>query len=117
MKHPLALAAMIAASLAAPAWADDPTPEPAYSPTTLTRSEVQADLVRFKHTGVNPWSTSYNPLRHAASVKSRAEVKQEYLAARDEARALAAEDSGASWRGRMASPAPTLLAGRPATAQ
>lgn len=117
MKHPLAIAAMIAASSAAPAWADDPTPEPTYNASTLTRAEVQADLVRFKRVGVNPWSTSYNPLRHASSAKSRAEVKQEYLAARDEARALAAEDSGASWRGRTATPAPTLLAARPATAQ
>ena len=64
--------------------------------------------------GFEPWSTSYNPLRHTASVKSRAEVKQEFLAARDEVRAMTAEDSGASWRGRAPAPAPALMAAAPA---
>ena len=81
MKTRFVLAAsLLAASVTAPAWADDRTPDPAPTSSTLTRAEVQADLAAFKKAGVDPWSSKYNPLRHADSTKSRAEVQADLAA-------------------------------------
>ncbi len=65
--------------------------------STRTQAEVQAELAQYKQAGVNPWSISYNPLKYFRSTKTRAQVEQEYLASRDEVRALTAEDSGSSY--------------------
>src|SRR5262252_2282470 len=61
------------------------------------RAEVEAQLARYKQAGVNPWATAYNPLKNFRSAKTRAQVEQEYVASRDEVRAMTGEDSGSSY--------------------
>jgi hypothetical protein len=65
--------------------------------STRTQAEVQAELAQYKQAGINPWSTSYNPLKYFRSAKSREVVQQEYLASRDEVRGMTAEDSGSAY--------------------
>lgn len=66
---------------------------------------VQPAVKYVRQGGVNPWSTSYNPLAQFRSEKSRAQVTAEYIAARDLVDAFTGEDSGSGY-----------LAGRPAAA-
>ena len=62
-----------------------------------TRAQVQAQLDAYKSTGVNPWSTSYNPLASFQSQKTREQVRNEFLANRNAVNALTAEDSGSAY--------------------
>jgi len=62
-----------------------------------TRAEVQAELASYKQAGVNPWSTSYNPLASFKSTLSRGQVTAAYLADRDQVAALNGEDSGSAF--------------------
>lgn len=87
----------IAAASANVAFADDITVDPHPFLPSLTRAEVQSQLQQYKAAGVNPWSTSYNPLARFQSAKTRAEVTAEFLQARDEVAALGGEDSGSAW--------------------
>lgn len=121
MNRKTAIALVVAAAaVAGNAFAESPTAlkeEPFVS--TASRTQVNAELAAYKQAGVNPWSTSYNPLRAFQSVKSRDQVVGEYIAARDQVHALTGEDSGSSW---LAQGAPRnafgdTLAGRPANAQ
>ena len=108
----------LAAAFAGNAFAEGPILEDAPFVGAKTRAEVQADLAAYKRAGVNPWSTSYNPLRSFVSVKSRAQVAGEYVATRDQVAAFTSEDSGSAWlqAGRRAERSDTL-AGTPRTAQ
>src|SRR4051812_22701191 len=65
--------------------------------STKARAEVQAELAQYKQEGVNPWSTSYNPLKGFKSAASRDQVTAEYIAARNEVAAFNGEDSGAAY--------------------
>jgi hypothetical protein len=87
----------IAAASTQVAFADDITVEAHPFTSTLTRGEVQAQLLQYKAAGVNPWSTSYNPVARFQGSRTRADVTAEYLRSRDEVSALNGEDSGASW--------------------
>lgn len=105
----------LAAAFAGSAFAESPLAvheEPFVSITT--RALVQAELDEFKRAGVNPWSTSYNPLGQFRSAKTRSEVTAGYLAARDEVHALTGEDSGSDWlrTANRATPAGRMLASR-----
>jgi hypothetical protein len=85
----------------------------------VTRADVQAELAAYKKAGVNPWSTWYNPLKSFQSTTTRQAVVAEYLASRNEVKALNGEDSGSAWlaeaRGRNV---PTsTYAGTPVNAQ
>lgn len=71
--------------------------------STSSRAVVQQDVAQ--RGGVNPWSTSYNPIAHFRSDKSRAQVTADYIAQRDVVDAFTGEDSGSGY-----------LAGRPAAA-
>jgi hypothetical protein len=85
-----------------------------------TRSEVQAELQAYKQAGVNPWSTSYNPLREFRGAASREQVVADYIAARDQVHALTGEDSGSAWLaqgGGSHGDSTRLLAGQPRSAQ
>ena len=84
---------LAAATVAGSAFADDITIAPAFVPQA-TRAQVQAELAQYKQAGVNPWSTSYNPLKTFKSSTTREQVTAEYLASRDEVAALTSEDSG-----------------------
>jgi hypothetical protein len=102
----------IAAASTNVAFADDITVDPHPFHSSLTRAEVQAQLHQYKAAGVNPWSTSYNPVARFQGSRTRAEVTAEFLQARDEVNALNAEDSGSSWLAAQARrAAPPVLAG------
>lgn len=64
---------------------------------TMTTQAVQADLVVFKKSGVNPWSGLYDPFKTFVSKASRDEVTAQYIAERARVAALTGEDSGATW--------------------
>ncbi len=88
--------AAFAAIASTAARADDITVDYTQFQSARTRAEVQADLAQYKRAGVNPWSTSYNPLKSFQSAKTRAQVQAEYVAHRDEVAAMVAEDSGSA---------------------
>ena len=69
----------------------------AFTPTK-TRAQVQAELAQFKQDNkVSPWSFNYNQLSGFQSTASRADVRADYIANREEVAARNAEDSGASY--------------------
>jgi len=86
---------------------------------TRTRAQVEAQLTEYRQAGVNPWSTSYNPLKSFKSERSRAQVQAEYIASRDAVTAMAAEDSGSAYLAarKPATDASHQLAGQPVNAQ
>ena len=113
-RYLLASLLAVAAASTNVAFADDPTVETHRFVPSMTRADVQADLQQYKAAGVNPWSTSYNPLARFTSGRTRADVTAEYLQSRDEVAALNAEDSGSAYlaaQARRMTPAP-VLAGR-----
>jgi hypothetical protein len=107
-----ALAVAAAATMSA-ARADDITIDPHPFVSTRSVGEVQQELQQYKAAGVNPWSTSYNPLASFRSTTTRAQVTADFVAARDEVAALGGEDSGSMYLMAHArrSVAPTNLAG------
>lgn len=109
----------LAAAFAGNAFAEGPIEQNDNFVATKTVTQVQAELAAYKQAGVNPWSTSYNPLRSFQSAKSRAQVTAEYVGARDQVAALTGEDSGSAWLQANARPArlSDTLAGQPASAQ
>jgi uncharacterized protein DUF4148 len=118
MKRTVFFATVVLATAATSAFADDITIDPTPFVSSRTRAEVQAELAQYKQAGVNPWSTSYNPLKYFRSAKSRAEVEQEYIASRDEVRALTGEDSGSEYLAQhRVRDAGSQLAGQPTRAQ
>ena len=119
MQAKLALSALVFAAFAGNALADDPTVVNDTFQSTKTRAEVQGELAAYRHAGVNPWATSYQPLNYFHSATTRAAVVGEYLASRNEVRALTGEDSGSAYlaQARGAVHPMTTLAGTPAVAQ
>lgn len=88
---------LTAAALAATsAFAGDITVDPTPFVSTRSRADVAAELAQFKQSGPNVWATSYNQLAGFQSQRSRADVRAEYLAARDQVAAITAEDSGSA---------------------
>ena len=81
-----------------------------------TRAAVQAQLVEYRNAGVNPWSTSYNPLKSFRSEKTRQQVTNEYLASRNAVAAMTGEDSGSAFLAvnKQGLDASRQLAGQPA---
>jgi hypothetical protein len=113
------IAALLLAAFAGSALADDPTIVNEQFAGTRTRAEVNAELGAYKAAGVNPWATSYQPLKYFKSATTREAVVAEYLASRNEVRALTGEDSGSAYLAqarRVHFPSSTL-AGTPANAQ
>jgi hypothetical protein len=116
----LALAGVLAlAGLAAHAESPDPSGQYAVSiASTRTRSDVLAELQQFKRSGVNPWSIRYNQLAGFRSTRTQADVRAEFLANRDETKAMTSEDSGAAYlASHKPAEAPRQLAGRPFKAE
>ena len=108
-----AAAAVAAASIATNVRADDITMDNSQFVSSKSRDEVRADLKK-PYPGGNPWSSSYK-MGVTKSDRTREEVRREYLGSREEARALTAEDSGASYFNRTAGRAnPTATMGAPA---
>ena len=102
------LLAVSAAAFAGQVLAESPNavPEQAFT-STKSRADVQAELAQYKQAGVNPWATSYNPLRAFKSNTTREAVTAEYVAARDQVAAFTGEDSGAAYLSANQSRVPT----------
>ena len=115
----LALAAALSVAAFA-AQAESPNPAgqfAASTPVQQTRAAVQSDLTQYRAAGVNPWSTSYNPLKSFRSERSRAEVQAEYIASRDAVSAMTGEDSGSAYlAGNRRSTVAPQFAGQPVNA-
>ncbi len=113
----LALAVLSVAAFAAHADDADRSGQFAASATTgqASRAQVQAQLADYKKAGVNPWSTSYNPLASFKGEKTRAQVTNEYLASRNAVAAMTGEDSGSAFlaSNKQAIDASRQLAGQP----
>lgn len=110
---------VLAAAFSGAAFAETPTVVTEPFVSTKTRAEVQADLAAYKKAGVNPWSISYNPLRGFQSATTRDAVVAEYLASRDEVKALGSEDSGSAYLAQLRTHdfGTSTLAGQPRNAQ
>jgi Domain of unknown function (DUF4148) len=96
--YPLIAVFSLAAAVAA--HAESPTVDDTATQVwsqTKTRAQVQAELLQARADGTTKvWSSSYNPLALAKSLKTREEVRAEAVAAlaSGESAALAGEDSG-----------------------
>jgi len=97
MNTKLAISALALAAFAGSALADDITVVDDHFVSTKTRAEVNADLAAYRAAGVNPWSTWYQPLDQFHSATTRQAVTADYLASRNEVRALTGEDSGSAY--------------------
>jgi hypothetical protein len=111
-----ALAAAAAASNVV--FAEDITIDARPFVSSRSPAETLAELRAFKASGVNPWSTSYNPLASFKSAKTRGEVQTDFLSSRNETSAFMGEDSGSAYLAAHSRvKAPTQIAGRSAAAQ
>ena len=103
MNRTIFFGTLVLATAAASAYADgityrgDIAVEATPFASSRTRAEVQAELADYKRAGVNPWAAAYNPLKSFQSSRTRADVEQEYMASRDEVRAVSGEDSGSAY--------------------
>lgn len=97
--------------------ADDPTPEPGFQ-STRSRAEVIAEMQQFRRSGIDPWAQDYNHLARFQGSRTRAEVRNEYIAERAAVAALNGEDSGSVYlaHGRMGQPQEVQLAAQPGAA-
>ena len=115
----LLLIAAVAAAASVGAYADEADGSQNVQQVTgqRTRAEVRADLQQYRQAGVNPWSTSYNPLTSFHSERSRADVRAEAIASRNEAAAFTGEDSGSAYLAQAGTvrAAPAVLAGGAST--
>jgi len=115
----LVIAALSFAAFAAHADDADPSGQFAASAAArATRPGVQAQLVQYRQAGVNPWSTSYNPLRNFKSSTTAEALRAEYIASRNQVQAMTAEDSGSAYlAARTQGAAAPIVAGQPTNAQ
>jgi hypothetical protein len=112
----LALAVLSVAAFAAHADDGDLSGQFAASASAgqATRAQVQAQLADYRKAGVNPWSTSYNPLASFKGEKTRAQVTGEYLASRNAVSAMTGEDGGSAYlASNKATDATRQFAGQP----
>lgn len=88
---------------------------------TRTRAEVNAELKQFQQSGVNPWAEHYDQRAAFRPTKTRAQVRQEFLSAREQAKAMTGEDSGSAYLASHQPTEPTdaqpRLAGEPTKAE
>ena|SRR5215203_802237 len=113
----LAIAAASTAASAHTGLAGDITVEADAFVSYRLPAEVRTELVAYKKSGINPWARSYNPLLYFKSQRTHAEVKGDYLAAREEVAALNGEDSGSMYlvESRAGAAQPVRLARRGAS--
>jgi hypothetical protein len=94
MNRKIALTFAIASIAAANAFAETPMVDAKPFKSAMTRQQVQSELQQHRRSGVDTFADGYNQLTGFRSGLTRAEVKAEYLASRDEVSALNGEDSG-----------------------
>ena len=97
----IAVAATTGSAFAGTTLAGDISVDDTAFTSTRTRAEVQAELAQFRQAGVNPWSTSYNPVREFRSEKTREQVTAEYQASRDSVAAITGSELRYKKGGRM----------------
>ena len=110
MNRKIALA-LVLASTAAGAFADDISADPQPFASTATRAQVLQELNEYRRAGMNPYADEYNPLMQFRGERSRQEVMQEFIQSRDSVAAFTGEDSGSFHLARqvpMHEPAPQL---------
>jgi len=82
---------------------------------TASRAKAPSDVMARRKAGrVDSRSAGFTPVARATLNRRRAEVRNEYIAARDQVAALTGEDSGSDYLARMAArqrPERTVLAG------
>ena len=100
-----ALVSLSGAAFADTGLAGDITIETTPFVSSRTTAEVRAELDAYKKSGVNPWSRSYNPLRHFKSTKTRDEVTADYIANREAVAAFGSEDGGSMYLAETAAAA------------
>lgn len=109
----LAAAVLAAATMAGAARAEGPLEQPAPFTGTLTRAQVQAELMQGRHQ-VSSYASEWISQRgepQVASGYTRAQARADYIASREEVRAMNAEHGGGGYFAyRPARPADTLLA-------
>jgi hypothetical protein len=96
----VACAAAIASSNA---YADDITVDKAPFVSTKTRAEVRAELMGQSEAlriASSEWGMQHNQGPQVKSTYTTQQAKAEYIAARDEVKALTSEDSGSSYFAR-----------------
>jgi hypothetical protein len=95
MNTRIALSALVlAAGFSGAAFAESPGPQSFPFTSGRTVGEVQAEYHQYRAAGVNPWSTTYNPLRQFKSSTTREAVVADYLGSREQVRAIHGEDGG-----------------------
>ena len=97
-------ALVLAAGFSGAAFAESPGQQSFPFASSRTVAQVQAELQQYRAAGVNPWATSYNPLRHFKGAVSREAVVAEYLASRDIVRAVNGEDGGSFYLAQRQAP-------------
>jgi hypothetical protein len=120
MNAKFAISAVLLAAFAGSALADDITIADDHFVSTRSRAEVNAELAAYRQAGINPWATSYQPLKYFHGTASREAVVGEYLASRNEVKAFTGEDSGSAYLAQarpVGNRVPTTLAGTPFNAQ
>ena len=110
MNRKIALA-LVLATAAAGAFADEISADPKPFASTATRAQVLRELDEYRRSGVNPYADDYNPVMQFRGERSRQEVMREYIQSRDSVAAFTGEDSGSFHLARqvpMHEPAPQL---------
>jgi hypothetical protein len=99
--------ALVLATAAAGAFADDITIERTPFVSTLDRAQVVEELRQFRQAGGDPVAMEYGPrITDVRSDRTRAEVTAEFLAGRRDVAAFNGEDSGSMFLARREMPLP-----------
>lgn len=110
----LAAAVLAAATMTGAARAEGPLEQGAPFTGTFSRAQVQAELMQGRHQAgsyANEW-ISQRGAPQGASGYTRAQARTDYIASREEVRAMNAEHGGGGYFAyRPARPADTMLAG------
>ena len=82
----------------APAWKPSGAPKPQLQRT----AKVQTDRVAHRKAGANRRSGEHEQIAKARLTRTRAELRNEYIASREQVAALTSEDSGSAYLARQA---------------
>ena len=93
------LAVLLAAASSGSAYADDITIDTMPAVLSAPRAVIKAEAL--KHPATDEWTLQHNRVPVLESGLTAAKAKADYAAARDEVRALNAEDSGSSYFWKM----------------
>jgi hypothetical protein len=108
----VAAAVLAAALMSGRALAEGPIETPPPFTGTLSRAQVQAQVLQDRGqitSFASEWTQQQDPSRPFSSGITRAQATAGYIAARDEVHAMTAEDSGSSAIGPMARRQPATI--------